>query len=467
MDELPELPFEKVLSYLSLKDRLKARAVSRGWYHRINISRVKSLCISTRPLGFIWKRWITGAFAQNFICSTRPTVFLNAYKPSILANLKRLRLCDLRLNKEDSTSFAGILNSFGQLNQLDIILVGLHDQKVFNLNLPMLTSIRLENVGGINKVTLQAPRLLEVKIMDSPLRMEIVNGEKVKRLSVGRLENIEMENLKELEVLYVDRLPVIDSTLLLSLQQLKEFHTQCNSIAVELFQQKKRYNLTKLKVYFCGLLLKAPEDATRNEFGKCTPGCLGKEAFAYLAKNPSRLADEIPFYGFLRYEAIEDVASGLEVEILKRFTRLFDIRVTDTVQDVQRFLNVLKNFSNIVVVLFYGDQPQHLFDQLPEHCEVQMLTIITPPSDLEFLFQMKHLNNLSLLGCNINSQIFRKAIEELPLLCSFNFENDYRFVNVKRKIGDTEFFNVSIHRQNTVVSGLNAVIKLIFKNQYM
>ena len=36
MDDLPELPFEKVLSYLSLGDLIKSRAVSRRWYHKID-----------------------------------------------------------------------------------------------------------------------------------------------------------------------------------------------------------------------------------------------------------------------------------------------------------------------------------------------------------------------------------------------------------------------------------------------
>ena len=53
MDDLPELPFEQILSQLSLEDLLKSRTVSRAWYHRINSFKVKSLCYSERPLGFI------------------------------------------------------------------------------------------------------------------------------------------------------------------------------------------------------------------------------------------------------------------------------------------------------------------------------------------------------------------------------------------------------------------------------
>lgn len=99
MDELPELPFKQILGQLSLADRLKSRRVSRSWYHRINNSKVNSLCYSARPLGFIEgkSRWATGSFAQNFINSTRFTGFFDTFAPTILSNLKRLRLCDLNL----------------------------------------------------------------------------------------------------------------------------------------------------------------------------------------------------------------------------------------------------------------------------------------------------------------------------------------------------------------------------------
>ena len=46
--------------------------------------------------------------------------------------------------------------------------------------------------------------------------------------------------------------------------------------------------------------------------------CLDREWLIYLAKNPSRLADEIPFYRSLRYSDIEQVvALDLEVDVLK------------------------------------------------------------------------------------------------------------------------------------------------------
>ena len=84
--ELPELPFEQILGYLSLEDRIKSRVVSKGWRKRFGF-KLKSLFCSDRPSGFMLyeekNRWVSGAFVQNFICSTRFEWFLNAFRQSI------------------------------------------------------------------------------------------------------------------------------------------------------------------------------------------------------------------------------------------------------------------------------------------------------------------------------------------------------------------------------------------------
>ena len=113
MDDLPELPFEQILGYLSLEDRLKSMTVSRRWYNKINSFRVRSLCYSGRPRGFI-----------SF---SRFELFVNTFGQSIFSNLKHR--CDLHLNARNGIAFVQALNSFGQLEELDIIRLR-SDQKI-------------------------------------------------------------------------------------------------------------------------------------------------------------------------------------------------------------------------------------------------------------------------------------------------------------------------------------------------
>ena len=244
MDDLPELPFEKVLSYLSLEDRLKARGVSRRWYHKVNSFRLKCLCYSELPIDRILgkNRWASGVFAKNFISSTRFPSFFDTFGQTILSSLKHLRLCNLDLTEGDPAAFTRTLNSFVKLEELDIIgvdiiRVKLNQQDVFSLNLPMLISLQFERVSGIKKLTLETPSLRDVTILDCSyyLRVEIIHGESVESLLVEQLEYIKVKKLKNLQHLYVHYLSGIDLTFLSNLQQLKEIHTSEPRKVSELF----------------------------------------------------------------------------------------------------------------------------------------------------------------------------------------------------------------------------------------
>ena len=170
MDDLPELPLEKVLSYLSLEEVIKLRTVSRSCLWKIDNYKVKHLFYSRVPTGHILekRRWISGAFAQNFIVSTRFESFFKTFGRSILSHLKHLRLYDLDPQTESSTAFTDALNSFRQLEELDLIGKSYskksHKRRELELNLPMLKSVLFEHMRGIEKVTLDAPMLKKVKI---------------------------------------------------------------------------------------------------------------------------------------------------------------------------------------------------------------------------------------------------------------------------------------------------------------
>ena len=49
LNDLPVLPFEKILSYLSLQDRILSRAVLRRWCWTVDSFKTKHLCFSDRP----------------------------------------------------------------------------------------------------------------------------------------------------------------------------------------------------------------------------------------------------------------------------------------------------------------------------------------------------------------------------------------------------------------------------------
>ena len=468
MDDLPELPFEKVLSYLSLEDRIKSRAVSRRWYYTINSFKVKSLCYSKHPAGFIREnnRWARGSFAENFISCSRFASFFNAFRESILSNLKHLRLCDLILGEEDRAAFAPTVQSFGQLEELDIIRFdyprGSNPKMNFKLNLPMLRSIQLENVRGIQKLTLDAPKLKNVKISTCALKADFVHIELFERLVIDRLHHIPVKSLKNLLYLYIRDSESIDSTLLSSLEKLKEIHFNYLSQRglPEFFELKERIGRAELKVYLLGLLLSGPDDPAIRSLQISYNG-FDKRALHCLAENPSRLADEIPFENRLCCSSIERVASDSESNVLKRLTDLSEIYLESSVQNIELFLDNLKNFDNISDVGVSSVQPQDLFDRLPEHCAVQRLYLYPIVTDLRFLFRLKNLIILH-LRCSIEAETIRRLFEELTFLSEFTFKCKDKAFEIET--GHSKPFEILVTGKKTVVADLNAAIQFIIEN---
>ena len=426
MDDLPELPFKQILSHLSLTDRIRSRGVSRSLRNKFDNYPVNSLCYSEhqRERIFRKRRSVSGVFAHNFIQSPRLDSFIDTFCQSMLSNLKHFRLCEIGFNEANRTTFAEALNSLKQLEALDIInfydIFG-YDLKIeFELNLPMLRSIHLEEISGIEKITLDAPSLQNIKIVvcDVRLRLVLVHTEPVERLLTDNPYRIPVMELKNLKFLYANTCP-IESTFLSDLEQLKEIAIGDPDVIMELLEQKQRCGRTDLKVSLCGLLLDGPDD----------PAIVSRPVFNYpceaimdrYAEYPSKLVDEIPFYRYLHYTDIEYMEPETQAIILSRLTDLSSVYVYNLDEDFQQLLDLLKRFENIVELDVDGVQ-QELFDRLPEHSAVQKLTIHSTPSDFEFLLRLKDLTYLNLY-CSLDVDTVRNVLEELAYLKQFDFKS--------------------------------------------
>ena len=275
------------------------------------------------------------------------------------------------------------------------------------------------------------------------LTLDIVHGESVEELLVDNLSHIPVKKLKALKFLYDTGKPEIDSTFLATLEQLQEIHLNKNDQEnfSKLFEQKQRYNRPDLKIYAYGLLLDSPS----------------------LAAHPFRLADKMPLYVELEYTAIESGAPGTEMYVLRRFPDLSSFKVDGPVQDIERFLGLLKNFDVHISELRFLQcaQPQELFDRLPEHSALQCLTIHSAPSDFKFLFLLKDLTFL-LLDCSIDIYTVRKILEELPFLSWFQFR--YLDKSITIQIRQAKEFWLLLEEEWTTCSSLNVVIQSIVKN---
>ena len=431
LNDLPLLPFEKIFAYLSLENLIRSRAVCRKWHKLIDSFRVNSLCCSDLSSDFIYgnSRWVSGAFAHNFVSFTRFSPFARAFATTILSNLKHLRLCDLNPNCRESNistfikTLNSFLNSFVQLEALDLVRVsepyGFECDYKLDLNLPMLTSLKLQHLNGIKKITLDAPRLRDVKIglRVFHLRLDLVHAESVEKLVTWRLKHTDVEKLKNLKQLYIEtRREETDLTFLSGLDQLKELHLSDHFHIQQIFERRQQYGHFDLKIYLCGLLLNGLEDPAIQSF-RDPCGCLYKKAFVFLAENPPRLADEIPFLSILYYP--EGVATDLAINIANRLVDLKELMLSRPVQDIESFLDFLKSTS-IPHLYSECDQPQALLDRLPESSALQELHIPNKDLNIEFLLKMKNLMKIR-LEVTIPIELIRKIFEELKFLLSLCF----------------------------------------------
>ena len=422
LDDLPLLPFEKIFSYLSLVERIRLRGVSKRWQTLIGCFTVKKLFYSPFPRGCVFRKnqIASGAFAQYFICSCKFVEIFYTFGQPMFLRLRHLRLYKFSFSPEIIPHFVRIIGSLGLLEQLDLIEFScLNSSGIeFQLNLPNLISLLICITGGIEKLTLDAPKLEKIKLQDCKLTISLVHVENVKRLLIEHFGQIKVHELKNLTHLTIVSRSEIDSTLLADLEQLNEIHLQNYAHIPNLFDQKQRFVRTGLKIYFFWLL-KSPNDPSLNQFRDA-----GQIRFSLLARNFTRLADELPRFNLLRYYAIEEVSVEASINIANRFTDLSSIIVSRQIQDVQRFLNFLSSFPNIMSIRFFSNLPQNLFDRLPDHCAVQILEIRHQIEDLQFLFELRHHLIILKLDWQIDAAFVRRAFEELRFLTQlrFNFQ---------------------------------------------
>lgn len=332
------------------------------------------------------------------------------------------------------------------------------------MDLPLLQSIQLNEVHGMEKLILKAPMLKKIKLWTSSLgSLDIVGGQSVEKLITCQLDSIPIRKLKNLKYLHCTGYDGFNSILLFNLKQLKEIHLDSISYIEDFFEQKRDYGPADLKIYLCGCLLDGPDDPVVDF---CSDG-FSEEFFDHwnrqMTENPSRLANEMPLFTSPTYPVIENAAPGSEINFLKRLTDLEEICVEDEhpVEDVQRFMGMLNCFKLLPKLWFICEQPQDLLDRLPEHGGIQSLAIWKEPSDLAFLFKMKRLVHLN-VGWSIDAEFIQKAFEELQVLTKFEF--NYKNHEVTIDIDHLKQTYVRLNGEWTHVANLNSAIRFIAQN---
>lgn len=413
---LPDLAFEQILEHLELKELIKSRAVSRGWLQKVDRFRVECLCFSEWEKDHILDKYrrISGRFSSKFIRLSN-FEFFKTFANSILRNLKHLRVLDLNVEQR-CPNFIVVLNSLNRLVSLGIIAVhGMYGD--LQLTLENLRSIHLEDVPGHATLVLDAPRLSKIKVWDPNFKLIVVHPESVQSVVIKNDQNLELKRFKNLEVFHCERLLDVDSEFVCERQRLKAINFVGHQATLRaLHDQKQRHNRTDLKIFYHGLCLNTVDDYA----GLPNYLTLSEALVGRMIANFSRLTDELSFYEYIYYYSnIELAVPRVPAGFWRRFTGLRSIDVRE-VENIDRFLDFLKCFNNVVSLSFRHQQPQELFDQLPSHCSsLQVLNIESDPG-LQFVFDLKHLFSLAVAN-QVDGEFIREVFGRLQWMRNFSF----------------------------------------------
>lgn len=122
MDELPILVVQEIVSYLSLKDRLKCRLVSKHWKFAIETAAgPRSLCIYSRdyPVGLKWCFCGGEAICEDmtfYRAASDPEIFIDFYsRIELFENLRKLCLYRIKMDK--------FLKDLPLLKKLEVLMI--------------------------------------------------------------------------------------------------------------------------------------------------------------------------------------------------------------------------------------------------------------------------------------------------------------------------------------------------------
>lgn len=466
MDELPDLPFEKVLGYLSLEDLLQSRGVSKRWHQKITSFKVNSMLLSEWPRDYLRNKHqlAAGAFAQNYISSSRFESFFGQFGQSMLSQLVHLRLCDLNL-KVKSPAIVTILNSFVHLQSLHLIRLEKLASR-FRLCLPHLRSIRLESLKWLETLTLDAPVLTEITAWDLQNGwLQLVHPETVRRVLLDNYGLLEVEKLENLERLFCTEIYLFGSSFLVNLKKLKEVHFNSHYSTLEtLHEQRQSHGRFDLQTFYRGICLDTPADYDRFP----DYPVLDEPVMACVVENYARVADCLPLYCSIYYSRFERHVPLVPADFWSRLTNVKSLEVDRQIENVQQFFDFLRCFDQVQSLGFNRPQPQHLFDQLPVHLpqlESLELNYQNPDLDLAFLFKLTHLIDLSL--DEVDAELVKRILQELKFVRLLRFYQENETEACIRVGRSKEFSLQSGEPAKEILTDFDGLIRILSFRKWM
>ena len=390
MEDLPLVPAMKIFDYLSFKDIMNMKLVSKWFYQIINENvRIKELVISNHHYVPCNRRWFYTCdliSLQNLYEN-----YFNMNQP-FLSQLKQLFIYDIKITSDT-------LNSLDRLVHLEIIdsyIYSKTDKKV--LRLPMLEILNLHLSGYNDVLLIDSTKLQRLKLYS---KVALVYPDSIIYLEVDLYQTCEkfLPSCINLQHFYCQVFDLVDLekfNFIKKLSNLKSIHFDEPERALYSFVKEKKCFNKDLKIYFLNTEFEElPDRLPVRQF--CNISFLDL-TFIKAYGDYSRLASHCPFVRSVRYKDLKECFDQIPENLMKRFVNLTNFSVNEEISDLDQLIRVLgesKTITNLTLPLSLGQDffNFHLHNLCPN---INTLKIFGEEIlNCEFILKFKYIRQFS------------------------------------------------------------------------
>lgn len=443
---LPQLPFDEILSYLSVKEQIRCKAVCRNWkceIERWEKSR-QSLVFHLRAFltNVKWTHSATLMRLENSFQTKSLDFLRRPFTQSYFKRMKKVAILDIHVShlfgNNRHQRFSQCINWLAECVELEVFGLYLEGKTTFDL--PKLKVLVLRKVDA-NHMEFKCPAL-EVLVLQSKVKqIEFKNTKSLKHLSItntgglnfrsstskfSSLECMNLFNNDFLRTSYQRELDQIREDLLRYTPKLKKlicYSANAGLSFAQLQAQKARYGLKDLQILMAGFR------ETRFDLVRCeSQFMITEESIDGVFDNFAKLVEPCHWDTHIDYSVVTEKFRILPSTFFTKFPNVISFEIKQ-ITSYNHLFGFLKHCPRVVFLQICGclvesDFLAQLFLLTPSVRVLSIKRIDEPSALLDFDFLA--LRNLKLTICKffcaaLPIQIIEKILKSSKSLINLKY----------------------------------------------
>ena len=442
---MPTLVLNEIFGYLSMKERIRCKAVCRAWKMEIELKEKArdTLVLHLGPYlrNARWKHTNNGGLMkfENSFQVKRLNFLQHPRTRTLLKQIKKLAIVNYHLGIMDSeilqTNVHPYIRHFDQCEEIEIREFNLQDTLTFEL--PKLRALVIRDCPGA-KLVVNCPSL-ELLFWNTPIQeVSFRNIKKLKSLFCCGLRvspNVKFPNLAYLNFYTGSHDLMVADGLLGQMPKLKRFVLNSHNLQADLKNiraQQERYGRPNLEVLCSGFSV-----PVRFALGEISSYVKLELCTGELFENYSKLVENWPWKFWIDYSRLFDKFKILPSDFFERFSESYGIEIS-AVTNYTHLFEFLRCYPFVTQLKIHWSSVKanrildlvHLLNpSLRELTIVEVSYSLVPDIDL-FFMRMFDLVLLTLISTRLPTDFIRKlATNRGPRFYTFKFIEHKAYIN--------------------------------------